>query len=146
MNTPRFAVAVAALGLTLSAPFATAHGQGAATGEPAKQAQADQQGVVAGGDPGNAPRQGASGEPVRRNAAKHPPTARMDRAMPSEKAAPDAETSMHPPTGRMDRATPEEKSPGSDRGTAAERPSEPDQAPAQPSMPPESRPRGSSTM
>lgn len=122
MNTSRFAVAVAALGLTLSAPLAWAHEQGAAAGKPVKQAQADQQGPVAGGDAVNAPKQGASDERAGRNANKHPPTARMDRATPSEKAPPDADaTAMHPPSGRMDRATPAEKSPDSDGGTAAER-------------------------
>jgi len=122
MNTSRFAVAVAALGLTLSVPLAWAHEQGATAGEPAKQAQADQQGPVAGGDAANAPQQGASDERASRNAKKHPPTARMDRATPPEKASPDADsTSMHPPTGRMERATPAEKSPDSNGGTAAER-------------------------
>ena len=121
MNTSRFAVAVAALGLSLSVPLAWAHGQGAATSEPSKQAQTDQQGAVAGHDAVNAPKQGTSDEPTSRNAKKHPPTARMDRATPPEKATPDADSSsMHPPTGRMDRATPAEKSP--DSATSTTRP------------------------
>ena len=119
MNTSRFAVAVAALSLTLSGPLAWAHGQDAATSEPAKQAQTDQQTGVAGDDAVNAPKQGTSDEATSRNAKKHPPTARMDRATPPEKASGADSTSMHPPTNRMDRATPAEKSPGSDDAKAA---------------------------
>ena len=122
MNASRYAVIVTALGLTLSGPLAWAHGQGAATSESAKQAQADHPAVVAGDDAANTPKKSTSDEQTTRNAKKHPPTARMDSATPPEKVTPDADKSaMHPPTGRMDRATPAEKSPGSDDGKAAER-------------------------
>jgi len=50
-------------------------------------------------------------------AAKHPPTAVMDRGVPAEKSTSQkatqksGETGKHPPTGAMDRAVPEQKSP-----------------------------------
>ena len=147
MNTSRFAITVAALSLALSAPFAAAQGPGAATSEPAKQPQADLQNPVTSDGTANAPQQGTSDEATRRDAPKHPPTARMDRATPSEKASPsDADSSMHPPTGRMDRATPAEKSPGSDSAAAPKSSPDADNAPAQPSPEPDkARPKGSST-
>ena len=146
MNTSRLAIAVAALGLAFTGPLAWAHGQGAATSEPAKQAQADQQNT-AGSDAANAPQQGTSEEQTRRNAPKHPPTARMDRATPSEKASPsDTDSSMHPPTGRMDRATPAEKSPGSDSATTPGSSTDADKLPAPSSSEPDTpRPTGSTT-
>ena len=47
-----------------------------------------------------------------KNAKKHPPTAVMDRATPTQKAPSGQTTEKHPPTNRMDQVTPEEKSPG----------------------------------
>ena len=145
MNTSRLAMAIAALGLAFSGPLAWAHGQGAATGEAAKQAQADQPSTAA-SDTANAPQQGTSEEPTRRNAPKHPPTARMDSATPLEKAPSSDADSMHPPTGRMDRATPAEKSPGSDSERAPARSPDNDKAPAeQPTQPDKARPMSSTT-
>lgn len=147
MNTSRMAVALAALGLAFAGPPAWANGAGAATSEPATQAQADLQNPVASDGAANAAQQGKSDEATRRNASKHPPTARMDRATPSEKASPsDADSSMHPPTGRMDRATPAEKSPGSDSAVTPKSSPDADKAPAQSSPEPDTaRPKGSST-
>jgi hypothetical protein len=144
MNKYRLALAVTALSLASSGAWA--HGQGAATSEPAKDAQADQQGPVASEGAASAPQQGTSDEAATRNATKHPPTARMDRAMPTEKASPDADSSMHPPTGRMNRATPAEKSPGSGSGSAEERSPKADDAQGQSSTQRENaRPKGSSS-
>jgi len=145
MNTSRMAVAVAALGLAFSAPLAWAQGQGAATSEPTKQDQADLQNPVQSDGAAGAPQRGTGDEATRRNAPKHPPTARMDRATPSDKASPsDADSSMHPPTGRMDRATPAEKSPGSDSAATPKSSTGGDKAPASPE-PDTARPKGSST-
>jgi len=145
MNTSRMAVAVAALGLAFSAPLAWAQGQGAATSEPTKQDQADLQNPVQSDGAAGAPQRGTGDEATRRNAPKHPPTARMDRATPSDKASPsDADSSMHPPTGRMDRATPAEKSPGSDSAASPKSSTGADKAPASPE-PDTARPKGSST-
>jgi hypothetical protein len=45
---------------------------------------------------------------------KHPPTAQMDSATPTEKTTNGKPASeKHPPTSTMDNATPDEKSPGS---------------------------------
>ena len=47
-----------------------------------------------------------------KNAKKHPPTAVMDRATPSEKTPDEQSARKHPPTSVMNRETPEQKSPG----------------------------------
>jgi hypothetical protein len=43
---------------------------------------------------------------------KHPPTAVMDRATPTQNAPNEQSARKHPPTSVMDSVTPEEKSPG----------------------------------
>jgi len=68
----------------------------------------------------NQPSQGGS----EGKAAKHPPTAAMDRAVPPEKSASQKPTDKsgaagkHPPTGAMDRAVSEQKSPDGSAGSA----------------------------
>lgn len=44
---------------------------------------------------------------------KHPPTAQMDKATPTQKTPSDKPAAKHPPTNAMDKATPDEKSPNS---------------------------------
>jgi hypothetical protein len=46
-----------------------------------------------------------------RQRIKHPPTARMDEATPTQKTPRDKPAAKHPPTRAMDNATPDEKSP-----------------------------------
>jgi len=44
---------------------------------------------------------------------RHPPTAQMDKATPTQKTPTDMPAAKHPPTRAMDQATPDEKSPKS---------------------------------
>ncbi len=46
-----------------------------------------------------------------KSGAKHPPTAVMDRAVPTQNAQHERDIRKHPPTSVMNNATPEEKSP-----------------------------------
>ena len=51
---------------------------------------------------------------------KHPPTAQMDAATPSEKTTTgEPASAKHPPTSQMDRAVPQQKSPGATQDNAA---------------------------
>lgn len=61
------------------------------------------------------PLSSAQDQPAQRPDAgiKHPPTAQMDAATPSEKTTTGApDSAKHPPTSLMDRAVPDQKSPG----------------------------------
>ena len=125
MNSLRIAVVPAfAFALALPASVALAHGvssPSAATTEPVAQAQAEQQVPetkdAIRGNPEQAP--GTDKQRAQKKGVKHPPTAIMDRATPTDKSTSEKGASTkHPPTSAMDRAAPEQKSPESDSANA----------------------------
>jgi len=60
------------------------------------------------------PEQSAQSQSDQSNASKHPPTAVMDRATPTEKSTDEGGTpGKHPPSRVMERAAPDQKSPNS---------------------------------
>ena len=102
----------------LSVPFADAAGnlEQSTTAEVMKS-QSDDQSQTKGADAkaGSPANNGATKTPP----AKHPPTAIMDQATPSDKSATEnKEQTVHGPTSVMDRAAPDQKSSGAPANSA----------------------------
>ena len=78
------------------------------------QGQADQAHQQSAATPSNSAADQRTPSQTHNKPGKHPPTAVMDRAMPSEKSAEQGgEAGKHPPSRVMERAVPEQKSPNS---------------------------------
>ena len=113
----------AAASLTLMAmlavPFADAAGNlDQSTTTQVMKSQSDDQAPTKGADTkaGSPAKNGATKTPP----AKHPPTAIMDQATPSDKSATEnKEQGGHGPTSVMDRAAPDQKSSGAAANSAA---------------------------
>ena len=98
------AIVAAAFGLTTGALAQSQVPQTQSTSPPAASA----------GDDATTPSKQKSAGDASKQKMKHPPTAQMDQATPTEKATNDKPASAkHPPTSVMDKATPNEKSPNS---------------------------------
>ena len=66
------------------------------------------------------PLSSAQDQPAQRPGMKHPPTAHMDAATPSDKTTTGTpDSAKHPPTSLMDRAVPDQKSPGATQDEAS---------------------------
>lgn len=66
------------------------------------------------------PLSSAQDQPAQRPGMKHPPTAQMDAATPSDKTTTgEPDSAKHPPTSLMDRAVPDQKSPGATQDEAS---------------------------
>jgi hypothetical protein len=114
MNKLRIASAVAALtaALVLPAWGADATSNGTANLDQQVPSTSTQPTAPATSDSATAGTQ--QGSNSKANPRKHPPTAAMDSATPTEKTPTGkSAATKHPPTTQMDRAAPDEKSPGS---------------------------------
>lgn len=118
MNTRLALAAALTLGLTFQPAVSGACGQGAQGARSmdriaqAGTAGSSSESDISGGAPASEDKAGSQRNDNAQPRMKHPPTAQMDRATPSDKSkAPDG--AKHPPTDSMDRATPDQKSPGS---------------------------------
>jgi hypothetical protein len=114
LHGSRLATVVAVtFGFTMGAATVAAHDnqarQAATSDEQVAQAQSTSPSPASENDATTAPKQNSDTDT--KNKTKHPPTAQMDKATPTQK--PSGEKATHPPTSAMDKATPDEKSPKS---------------------------------
>jgi hypothetical protein len=86
--------------------------------------------VPATGQPSATPTDGTTGSNSgaggsRATPQKHPPTAAMDTATPTDKSPTKAKAAKHPPTGQMDSAAPDQKSPATSSAAQTRAPTDP---------------------
>lgn len=86
--------------------------QSAASDNQVAQAQSATAPAASGDDATKASKQNPKADTSKQK-MKHPATAQMDKATPTEKTPSDKPATKHPPTSAMDNATPDEKSPKS---------------------------------